>query len=207
MLIKKRFNDKHDPDNGQFAEGGGGSGYKKYEGNTDIEKGQPSIDYQKQVDTWEKQNAVNTYTASEDKLLNYENINAYLNGKKDFTPDEQKKLDEVVNNLDSCFGKTDEDMICYRGIAIKKDGLNVGDEIFNKGFTSTSYNKGIADDFSNYYGGSTIEIKVKKGTNALFIGYHTSGNFDEAEVLFGRGAKIKITEVGDNGVKGELVYE
>ena len=45
------------------------------------------------------------------------------------------------------------------------------------------------------------------GTPALFVGYHTGGDFDEAEVLFGRKTTIKI--VGKNGseIIGEISYD
>lgn len=214
--IDFRFNDKHDPDNGQFAPKDGSSSnsksdeqsYDKYNYSSDIDENQPSISYNKQVNTSIKKEAIETYTAGNDDLLNYDNINEYLNGKKQFSIEEQEKLDKVINNIDSCIsGETDKNMFVYRGIGIKSSELRVGDEIINKGFTSTSAVKEIADDFANYYNGTTIEIKVKKGTKALGIGSHTSGNFDEAEILFGRRAKIIITEVGSSGVKGEIVYE
>ena len=45
------------------------------------------------------------------------------------------------------------------------------------------------------------------GTPALFVGYHTGGDFDEAEVLLGRKTTIKI--VGKNGseIIGEISYD
>lgn len=214
--IEERYNDNHDGKTGKFApkngggSGGGGSseggsgdsGYDKYSYSSDIDDNQPSIGYDKNVNTPSKQSALAEYTAGD-----YDSINSYLSGTKSFSDADKERISKTVEQIDSCItGKTDRDMMVYRGIAIDKGSLSVGDEIVNKGYTSTSAVKSVADDFANYYGGTTLSLKVPKGTEALGIGSHTNGNFDEAEVLFGRGAKIKIVEIGDDGVIGEVTY-
>ena len=182
--------------------GSGDSGYDKYSYSSDIDDNQPSIGYDKNVNTPLKQSALAEYTAGD-----YDSINSYLNGTKSFSDADKERISKTVEQIDSCItGKTDRDMMVYRGIAIDKGSLSVGDEIVNKGYTSTSAVKSVADDFANYYGGTTLSLKVPKGTEALGIGFHTNGDFDEAEVLFGRGAKIKIVEIGDDGVIGEVTY-
>lgn len=211
-----RFNPNHDAD-GKFAPTGGSSGggsggglstkgYAKYEYSSDVDSAQPSVSYSKNVDTEEKQRALKAYTSGDD-VDNYENINAYLNGKKDFSDAEKEQLDATIKAIDSTItGETDSDMMVYRGIALKASDIEVGDSIKNKGFTSTSANEGIANDFADYYDGSTIKIKVAKGTPAVFIGYNTGGDFDEAEMLFGRNAEIVITGKNGNEIVGELRY-
>jgi len=212
-----RFNENHSPKDGKFVDGHGHHGhdqkganahYDSYSYSSDIDENQPSISYDKQIDTYSKKKAVETYTSGKDELLNYDNINKYLNGKKEFSADEQKKLDEIINTLDSCFeGRTDKNMYVYRGISLKASDLSVGDVIENNGYTSTSAIKNIANDFAEHYKGTTLELQVKKGTKALGIGYHTTGEFDEAEILFPRGSKIKILEVNENGAKGVIENE
>lgn len=220
-----RFNENHGAD-GKFTSGGGSSGgsggsdgssgssdsgsstkgYSKYTYSSDVNDAQPSVSYSKNVNTQEKQRALKAYTSGKG-IDNYENINAYLNGKKDFSDAEKEQLDATIKTMDSVItGKTDSDMMVYRGIALKSSDIEVGDSIKNKGFTSTSANEGIANDFANYYGGSTIKIKVAKGTPAVFVGYDTGGDFDEAEMLFGRNAEIVITGKNGNEIIGELRY-
>ena len=131
-----------------------------------------------------------------------------MNGTASFDEEDTKTLDETIKQIDSSIsGKTDSNMMVYRGIAIGAGDIDVGDVISNAGFTSTSAVKDVADDFANYYGGTTISIKIPAGTKALFIGYNTGGDFDEAEVLFGRGASIKIVGKEDGAIVGELSYE
>lgn len=110
---------------------------------------------------------------------------------------------QIDNSLES---KTDRNMTVYRGIAIAQSDLPVGSEIDNKGFTSTSAVKSIADSYADYVQGTTIQIRVPKGTKALGIGANTSSGYDGAEILFGRDATIRIIKNGENGVIGELYY-
>lgn len=163
----------------------------------------PDIDYENVVNTRDKKDAVRQYTAGD-----YDNINNYLKGNGDFTEGQKTTFNDTIKQMDSCFtGKTQNDFYTYRGIAIDKNNINVGDIITNKGYTSTSISKFIADDFSEYYKGTTIQIKVNKGTKALFIGPHSSSSFNEEELLFARGASIRITGKDSSGVYGEIYYE
>ncbi len=222
--LAERFNENHGKD-GRFTYGsgggsdssgggsgssGGGSGdasgggkkYAEYTYSSDVDEGQPSVSYGANAVTYAQKEAVREYTAGD-----YERINEYLNGKRELSGDEKAEVDEIIKQIDSTMtGKTDSDMMVYRGIAIKASDIDVGDTIDNKGFTSTSANIDIANDFANYYGGSTIQIRVPKGTPALFVGYNTGGDFDEAEMLFGRGASIVIIEKNGNDIIGEIRY-
>ncbi len=73
---------------------------------------------------------------------------------------------------------------------------------------STSISKAIADRYAQRNKerrgkGAAIEIRVRKGTPALFIG-NESGHGDEGEILFGRDHKIRIIENKKGRIVGEL---
>lgn len=203
-----KFNPNHD-NLGRFssANGTAGGSFKIYDDySSSVVEDQPQISYEERVQSYSQKEALANYTSGHG-LLNYENTNDYLNGKKKFSAEDQKQLDENIAKIDSCIkGKTDKDIMVFRGIAADINDIEVGDEILNKGYTSTATSKGIADDFANYYEGTTISVRVPKGTAALFIGYNTAGDFDETEMLFGRNAKITIVEKTGNEVIGELSY-
>lgn len=211
MMWYMRYNHNHGQD-GKFAPTGDGGatstqGYSTYKYSSDVDNAQPSISYGQNVQSDAQKQAVRAYTAGQD-VDSYENINEYLNGRKTFEGKDKEKLDATIEQLDSVVtGKTDSNMMVYRGIAIPADEIAVGDTIFNNGFTSTSAVKSVADDFSAYYSGSTISIKVPAGTPALFVGYNTGGDFDEAEVLFGRKTTIKIVGKSGSEIIGEINYD
>ena len=167
----------------------------------------PDVDYENNVKDYYSKEAIKKYTAGEG-IQSYENINNYLNGNKTFNEEEITKIKDTITKIDKCIeNKTQVDLYTYRGIAIDSKEIQIGDEIKNKGYTSTSISKYIADDFTEYYKGTTIKIKVKKGTKALFIGPHSGSDYNEEELLFGRNTKIVITGKDDNGVYGELIYD
>lgn len=211
LMHEARYNHNHGQD-GKFAPTGNNGatstqGYASYNYSSDVDNAQPSISYGQNVRSEEQKEAVRAYTAGKD-IDSYENINEYLNGRRSFEGADKEKIDSTIETLDSVMtGRTDSNMMVYRGIAISADQIDVGDSISNKGFTSTSAAKSVADDFAAYYGGTTISIKVPAGTPALFVGYNTGGDFDEAEVLFGRKATIRIVGKSGSDIIGEIAYE
>ena len=97
-----------------------------------------------------------------------------------------------------------EELVTYRGV--KGDGLNffetkeVGDTWEDKGYTSTTIDAGVAQQFggSQPYDGLVFRMKLPAGTKGIFpSGYHEpmygwSPSMTEAEFLMPRGSKFKI---------------
>lgn len=187
--------------------------YKEYvyKNGYDYEKENEKTLYENNVKTEAQRKALKDYAEEESKgkiSNNYENINGYYNKTKQFSKVDAESLENAAEQIESCIkGKTDKDIYTFRGIAIKSKDINVGDEILNKGFTSTSIDKTIAKDFADYYNGVLINIKVSKGTEALYIGANSGSGYNEAELLFKRNAKIIITEKNEEGIFGEIKYE
>ena len=98
-----------------------------------------------------------------------------------------------------------EELVAYRGV--KGNGLDffeslkVGDVYEDKGFTSTTIDPGVAQQFGGsmpYYDGIVFRMKLPAGTKGIFpSGYHEpmygwTPSMTEAEFLLPRGSKFKI---------------
>ena len=98
-----------------------------------------------------------------------------------------------------------EELVTYRGV--KGNGLDffealkVGDVYEDKGFTSTTIDPGVAQQFGGslpYYDGLVFRMKLPSGTKGIFpSGYHEpmygwTPSMTEAEFLLPRGSKFKV---------------
>jgi len=98
-----------------------------------------------------------------------------------------------------------EEVVVYRGV--KGNGLDffdrkkVGDTWEDKGYTSTTIDAGVAQQFGGvqpYYDGLVFRMKLPAGTKGIFpAGYHEplygyKADTSEAEFLMPRGSKFKI---------------
>lgn len=183
---------------------------KEYTEEKDFKSENENLLYENQIDKLNdtaNEQALKEYTGNTGSS-SYDNINKYLNNKTELTNQQIQMVEKNIKLLDeSIKEKTKNDFYTYRGIAIKANDIDVGDEIVNKGYTSTSISKGIAQEFADYYNGSVIQIEVPKGTRALYIGAHSGSGFNEEELLFGRNSKIIITRKDKKGIFGRIVYE
>jgi hypothetical protein len=98
-----------------------------------------------------------------------------------------------------------EELVAYRGV--KGNGLKffenlkVGDTYEDKGYTSTTIDAGVAQQFGGqqpYYDGLVFRMKLPAGTKGIFpSGYHEpmygwTPSMTEAEFLMPRNSKFKI---------------
>lgn len=99
-----------------------------------------------------------------------------------------------------------EELVAYRGVKGNGldffDKLKVGDTWQDKGYTSTTIDAGVAQQFGGqqpYYDGLVFRMKLPAGTKGIFpAGYHEPLNgwtpdTTEAEFLLPRNAKFKVT--------------
>jgi len=127
-------------------------------------------------------------------------VNGYLNGEKQLSDSAKLIVEKRIKALDSCITQqVNKDFYAYRGVPIRGEDLQVGKIIENKGYTSASINKYDASTFSTAKG-TTIKLRVKAGTKALYIGEHTSNFRNEHELLIQRGKSIRI-------IKSEKLFD
>lgn len=138
----------------------------------------------------------------------YANINLYLNGHG-FGQAEPGKFqspffDGEIANMDSAIAssRTVEDIEVWRGFQMPRDlsdektgdaRLFPGDVITEKGFVSTSLDKGTAANFAALRStGLLVKIKVPKGTNALHVHMDMSHVYGEHEVILPRNTSLRL---------------
>jgi hypothetical protein len=119
----------------------------------------------------------------------------------------QMTYQQIADHLHAALDqtRTKRDLVSYRGVkagAIPK--LQVGDEITDDGFISTSMDPGEAQGFSQELGGdkggaTVFEISVPAGTHAL------AGEKSEHELLLRPGSTFRVVSVEGGFTKVVLV--
>lgn len=133
-----------------------------------------------------------------------ETMNGYLNGTKELGPGASEITLAKAEALESAINKPlNREIYVYRKIHNATSEIREGQIIENKGFTSTSITKNKATNLDTLPG-TTIKLRVKKGTKALYIGSKTGAPYNEHELLFGKNHSIKITKVDSYEIYGEL---
>lgn len=93
----------------------------------------------------------------------------------------------------------DRDLLAYRGTAWRAVApLRVGDVFIDKGFTSTSLSKAVADYHASPGGTDpawiTAEVLIPRGAKALVV-----RGSNEREVIIQRGSRYRVEAVDDHG--------
>jgi hypothetical protein len=100
-----------------------------------------------------------------------------------------------------------ENITTYKGTSSEyyKD-YKVGDTFEMKEFNSTSISKDVAEspNFKDKNNPYTLEIRVGKGTNAIYLGKN-SANSNEYELLINKGTSYKVIEKNENGMILEVI--
>lgn len=132
-------------------------------------------------------------------------INNHLRGKRTISNllIGKDTLEDHKNNIDSIVNKhsLNHNTHLWRGMrnsAIRKFKVGKDNHVLHdKGFVSTSLNPSVARDFSspNDKNHHLIHIKVPKGSKALYMNKHGTGNheYNEDEVLLPRDSKFKYS--------------
>ncbi len=125
--------------------------------------------------------------------------NSLRTGERHPNEEHAARIDKVVKDLDSAIAKSaaPQNMVVYRGTDHPGFAdLKVGDRVIDKGYTSTSLDKGTAGGFAGK-SGTVFHIEVPKGFATAPV-----GGASEAEFLLPRGSKFEVTGV-TKGAKGE----
>lgn len=136
--------------------------------------------------------AVTTYTKG-----NYTQINTYLRGQRKTISEENEK---VITELDSFIKKAPKvEDDSYRGMSFSEKSdfenfvnMKKGSIFTDKGFLSTSYDKNVAQTFTNIDPYRVI-ITIK-GKNGVYI-EHLSDMKKEKEIIFGKDSSFKVSKI------------
>ena len=159
-------------------------------------------------------------TPQEEKIIKdythngFKDMNRFLYASEcsNYNAMEKKRLQEKVDVLTDCLDKKllEQQGIFYRGM---DSGTAVfGSDIFkmslqelrdkyegsiyvNKGFSSMSFSKKIAEGFSGGYGGILVEARIPKGARAFCVGSVGTFGASEGEILLQRGTSYKIDKI------------
>lgn len=123
-------------------------------------------------------------------------------------PRDVQDRDDYVRRLDGVVDSyaLREDTTVYRGVAgVGEDGVlssaRPGDQIVDRGYTSTSLDQSIP----NQFGEDVLEITLPAGTRAAPISQPAFGGYPpQAELLVGRGAVLEISSIDDTGEVGRF---
>ncbi len=201
------------PNGGQFGKGnGGGSGSDDSGGGDGGSTGGSSL---KTKGTFTEQQTIELQDYAEG---NYQQLNSYLRNPSSVSASLGKELEKQAKTIDAAIAKSTltKDVVVYRGLQSPKVVANaerlVGITIEAPGFQSTSLSQSVASDFAGFGPGAAVfELTARKGSKALNMEpfKKSKGNAGEAEILFPRDSKVKITGFDKTKrppvIKGEFV--
>ena len=136
--------------------------------------------------------------------IHYKEINETLKYGKPKEENEYYSLFEIkrdINNIDNAISKNElvDDVVCYKGTTSKYyKNLNVGDSTTVPLYFSTTMKEGVTDKFirrniNDKKEPILLEVRVPKGTNAIYMG-DNFGSQNEYELLLDRNLQYKVIE-------------
>jgi hypothetical protein len=129
----------------------------------------------------------------DDERVGHRDINAHLRGQEIDVPEDAVQAEvEALTSLIDKAPRVSEDVIAYRGIGFRMDGIEPGALITDRGFMSVSVMPSIADEFAEMgpdMNGDIIEIMVPMGTKGVV------GVREESEIIIQRGSSLRVIEV------------
>jgi 2'-5' RNA ligase len=124
----------------------------------------------------------------------YRDMNAHLRrgeAPRLATDEENRRRISILTDLAAVQDPTSADQTVYRGTRGLRLGLKDGDEFHDKGFSSTSVDKGVAESMTGV-GGALIRIKVPKGSQVIDVQALGAG-MGEDELILPPGSKFRVT--------------
>lgn len=136
--------------------------------------------------------AVSAYTGPD-----YAAMNRWLRFGEGVGLDDGRDLDALVAGLDEVLAgrRLTRRTVLWRGIGpgVLPAGLRVGDELVDDGFMSTSTDRAEAELFQRSTpDGVLLRIIARPGAQALDVSRLSSVGTSEREVLFARGARLRV---------------
>ena len=127
-------------------------------------------------------------------------VNSHLRTGTATNPEVAK---QIAAKMDETFARAPampRDVEVYRGMSLKHFGVSnpkelVGKEIVDSGFTSTSFDRRVADKFaSSTEQGVILAIRVPKGTKAIPVNEYAM-RLPEHELVLNRGGKYRVVGI------------
>jgi len=130
----------------------------------------------------------------------YQPINGGLRGSLGQELSPKAKLH--IKQIDSAVGLNvlDRDVVAYRGVTETVAGnLKSGQKFRDKGYVSTSLDSKVAGTFAKRGRGTVLEVRIPKGSHALYMDAALGSSRGEKELLLGRGAVFSIDGRSSSG--------
>lgn len=146
-----------------------------------------------------------------DRIVEYESYSSPINKALRREKPLVGKVKRVTEVLDRAMHPLDEAIIVHRGAQIPEmfdlynSGALVGAVVNDKGFMSTSINRGIANIYSGARGrkGIIIKLTIPKGKRVAYT--DPTGRFSiQREIIIDRGSSIRVTRAQLIGGKLEV---
>ena len=122
----------------------------------------------------------------------------------------EEEIANKISLIDSALDKFEllDDVIVYKGTYRDYfENYEVGDVFDIKCFYSTSFDEGVAEDFSTFFGTDfMVEIKVPMGTVSAYLGYNGAYE-NENELLLARGLKYRVLKIEAHRIFLEVVKD
>lgn len=111
-------------------------------------------------------------------------------GDSEFWSNDIARLDAAIET-----GRLSDDTTVYRGNRLDLSELQPGDQIYDRGFTSTS----LSPSGASYFGRNLLEIEIPAGTHVAM------GDPLDREYILGRGAVLQVDSIEDDRIRTRLV--
>lgn len=221
----QKFNENHDPSNGEFSDGSGGGGGSGAKATADEPVNHIGYkNYSKAYDDFQKEHAskASALTLDQTDAVTQYTTSAYrsINGALRGDPIAGRGLDNpaikgFIDNIDKALASSTvgHNMLVYRGLGGKtndaleianmvKKGNLTGYVLDDKGYSSTSP---IAERAANFASGTMLQIALDKDQHGLFV-ESISANTGEHELILPRNTKVMITGKTTTTSDGYKVY-
>ncbi len=199
-----KYNDVHD-ESGRFASGGGGGSGSSGAGTAARTRHDYTDGANVSPREFSKAQTRELDEGETDSLARYQTDSSFVNsGLRKGSIGPGDKLSDEVSRLDSAVdkGRAPRDMMVYRGIpgtsgygqqilaAVDSGEIRPGTVLRDRGFGSTSLERGVINEFTGGKGGIEFRIAVREGSKGLYL-----PNDVESEFLLPRNAGMKVRRI------------
>ena len=130
-------------------------------------------------------------------LLDSQDVNEWLRHRQTpggGNPDEVKHRIAVLNDLVAVQEPSAKEETYWRGTKAALPPMQIGDEFHDKGFTSVSSSKWVAESVFSDRGGGIVSIRAPKGTQGLRVASVGKSDMEE-ETILAPGTKYRVVGI------------
>lgn len=152
----------------------------------------------------QEQDAITKYSGSHalaGNTLLREGEEAFNNEYSYMGPRFRGQVQKTIDTMDGMGKPLAQDTVLYRGMPID-DGVKVGDDLIDPGFSSTSRTEGTPRGYADSLGHRLVEIHASKGSSV--VDFADRGQ-EKGEVVLPRENKLRVREVRGDRVVADLL--